>query len=108
MRSRRWCGAAEGGFEPFEQSGERVRLRRGEVCQQPCDFFPEHGLSRAQRPFPLLGQGQRLAAAVVGEALALEEAGLLERREELRDGGRRDGGAAGELGADDVALVDRL
>jgi hypothetical protein len=35
-------------------------------------LFPEYGLSREQRPLPLLGKGQRLAAAVVGEALTLK------------------------------------
>jgi hypothetical protein len=108
VRSRRWCGAAEGGFEPFEQAGESVCLRRRQIGEQPREAFPEHGLSRAQRPLPLLGQGERLAAAVVGEALALEQAGALERCEQLRDGGRRDSGAPGEFGADDLALADRL
>jgi hypothetical protein len=56
----------------------------------------------------VLGEGERLAAAVVCKALALEQAGALERCEQLRDGGRRDGGAAGELGAEDLALTDGL
>jgi hypothetical protein len=106
--SRWWCGAAEGGFQPLEQARKRVGLGRVQVGQQPCEAFPELGLSRAQCPLSLLGQGERLSAAVVGEALALEQAGALERCEQLRDGGRRDSGAPGEFGADDLALADRL
>ena len=42
------------------------------------------------------------------KALALQQAGVFERREQLRDRGRRDGRAAGELGADHLTLTDGL
>src|SRR5437867_2290493 len=61
-----------------------------------------------QRPLPLLGEGERLAAAVARVALALEQSYVHERCEQLRDGGRRNSGAPGELGTDDLALADRL
>ncbi len=49
-----------------------------------------------------------MAAAVVVETVAGEHAGVFERGEKLRDRCGRDGGAAGELGADDLAVGDRL
>jgi len=56
----------------------------------------------------VLGEGERLASAILGEALAAEQAGVLERCEQLRDGGGRDSGAPGELGTDDLTLADGL
>ena len=56
----------------------------------------------------MLGQGQGLAAAIVVETAACQQAALLERGEKLGNGRRRDGGAAGELGADELSLADRL
>lgn len=56
----------------------------------------------------VLGEGEWLSAAVVSETVAAEHAGVFERGEELRDRGWRDGGTACELGADDLAVVDRL
>jgi hypothetical protein len=95
-------------LEAFEQAGEGVSLGWREVGEQAGEPFAECCLSRAQRPLPVLGQGERLAAAVVLEPLSGQQSGFFESREELRDGGRGDGGAAGELGADDLALADRL
>jgi len=56
----------------------------------------------------VLGEGERLTAAVVVETIAGEHAGVFERGKKLRDRGRRDGGAAGELGAEGLAVGDRL
>jgi hypothetical protein len=56
----------------------------------------------------LFGQSQRLAAAVVVSAATCQESALFEGGEELRDGRRGNRGAAGELGADDLSLADRL
>jgi hypothetical protein len=56
----------------------------------------------------MVGQLERLAAAVVLEASACEEAVLFQPGEELRDGGRRDGGTPGQLGTYDLSFLDRL
>ena len=56
----------------------------------------------------MFGQGDRLSAAVILEPPAGQHAALFEPSEQLRDGRRRDGGAAGELGADDLSLGDCL
>ena len=40
---RRW-GAAERGFEPLEQAGERVGPRRWQVDEEPGESFAQRGL----------------------------------------------------------------
>lgn len=49
-----------------------------------------------------------MAAAVILEPAAANEIVFLKRGEELRDGRGGDGGAAGELGPDDLTVGDRL
>jgi hypothetical protein len=49
-----------------------------------------------------------LAAAVVVETTPCQQAALLERREQLRDGRWRDGGSARQFRTDDLPLGDRL
>jgi hypothetical protein len=56
----------------------------------------------------LLGQSERLAAAVIFVTSSRDETALFKAPEQLRYRRRRDGGAARELRADDVALVDCL
>jgi hypothetical protein len=53
------------------------------------------------------GEGKRAAAPIEPVQSALDEAGPLEVRDELGDGGMRDPGAARELRAADVAGGDR-
>ena len=65
-------------------------------------------MSRAKGPPAFFGQDQGLPAAVVLEPPACQQAAFFERCEQLRDGRRRDRGAARKLGPDDLSLGDCL
>jgi hypothetical protein len=56
----------------------------------------------------VFGEGEWLPAAVILEAAAREQAFVFQGGEQLRDRRGGDGGTAGELGADDLSLGDRL
>jgi hypothetical protein len=70
-------------LEAVEESRERVGLGRRQVGKQSGEPHPQRGLRRAQRPRAAIGEGQRLAAAVVAEPVAGEHAGIFQRGEEL-------------------------
>jgi hypothetical protein len=56
----------------------------------------------------MFGEGERLPAAVIEEAVARQHAAVFEAGEQLRDGSRGHRCAAGELGADNLSFADRL
>lgn len=95
-------------MESFEQTGERISLWWRQICEEARESFAQRRLRRAQGPLTMLGELERLAAAVVLEPCACNEVAVFERGEKLRDGSRGDRGAAGQLRADDLSLGDRL
>ena len=79
-----------------------------QVVEQGREPVAQQLLRRTQC---LLADGRQrdgLTSPVIDAAFAPDEAARLEPGQQLRDGRGRDGGAPCELGADDVALVDRL
>jgi hypothetical protein len=95
-------------LESFEEAREGVGLRWRHVGEQPREPLPQGCLRGTQCPLAVLAEGERLPSAVVVETIASEHAGTFERGKKLRDRRRRDGGAACELRADDLAVGDRL
>jgi hypothetical protein len=107
-RAGRWRRTAERRLEEIEQAGEGIDLGRWQLGEQSREPLAQRRLSRAESPAALLGQRERLAAAIVLEPGAREQSVILQRGEQLRDGGRGDRGAPGELGSDHLPVGDRL
>ena len=101
-----WYGAAEERFDGFQQARQCLGFRRGQVGEE-CSQFGSHqvlrGLERCQ---PCRAEGDVVAASVVAGAGAVEQVRVLEAGEHLGDGGGRDGGAACQVRADQLALGD--
>ncbi len=91
-----------------EQPDEGVELGAGQAVEQAPEPVLQQLAGRCKARAPCIRERQRLTAAVVDQALPLEQPGRLEVADQLGDGGRRDGGPARELPAEHVAGIDRL
>jgi hypothetical protein len=108
VRPRRRRLAAEQLLEPQQRAREGVRLGGRKILEKRRELLADRTPRRGQRHHTIGGERELLATAVRGGAEPLDEAGLLERGEQLGDRRGRDGGATGELRADHLALGDRL
>jgi hypothetical protein len=106
-RSPRRRGTGEFGLDAREQPGQRVGLGRRERGEQLGESLAQERLGREKRLPAGRGEGERLASAVAGDRLALEQAGVVERGEQLRDGGPGDSGAPRELAPGHALAADR-
>ena len=70
-------------MESFEEPREGVGLLWRHVGEQPGEPLPQGRLRGAQCPLAVLGEGERLPAAVVVETIAGEHAGVFEHGKEL-------------------------
>jgi hypothetical protein len=80
---RRWLPAQER-VELLERAGQRVCLGLGEVGEKERELLAEQRLDGANRLLPGPGQRERVAAAILRNAGALDEAGAFQSRQELR------------------------
>jgi hypothetical protein len=76
MRGRRRAPrrrrARQRGLDHRERLRERIDLGRGKAVEELPNALGEHRLARAQRPLPVGGEHEPLAAAVVGRRTALD------------------------------------
>ncbi len=107
-RSWRRGRSAEQPFDPLEPTGQRFRLRRRKSLEETSEAAAEQFPRRAQHLFAPRAEGEGVAAAVAGLAKPLEQPCLFEPGKQLGNRRRGHRSAAGEVGADDVILGDRL
>jgi hypothetical protein len=106
-RAPRRRRARQCGLDHRKRLRERVDLGRGERVEELPHALGEHRLGRAQRPLPVGGEHEPLAAAVVGLGPTLDQSFAFQSVYELCGGGSRHAGAAGELGDPRGLLPDR-
>jgi len=111
MRGRRRAPrrrrARQRGLDHRERLRERIDLGRGKAVEELPNALGEHRLARAQRPLPVGGEHEPLAAAVVGRRTTLDQSFAFQCVYELRGGGSRHARPAGEIGDRRGLLRDR-
>jgi hypothetical protein len=97
-RAPRWRRARQRGLDHRERLRERVDLGRGKRVEELSHPLGEHRLGRPQRPLPVGGEHEPLAAAVVGLGTTLDQSFAFQCVYELRGGGSGHARPAGEIG----------
>ena len=100
-------GSGDELLEPGQEARERVGLGPREVLEQPGQTLAEESLGAAEAALAVRRQGDRLPAPVGFGAPPRHQPRVLQRRDELGDGRRRDPGPAGQVRADGLAVADR-
>ena len=86
---------------------ERIRLRTRQVLEERAELLGEQRVGPRQGPLAGTRERQGEPAAVLPPQLPLDQAGVLERRQQLRDGRAGDPGTTGQLGAGNALALDR-
>jgi hypothetical protein len=99
--------ARELGLHARQRPRECVGLGPREVLEERAELFGQQRVGARERPLAGTRERQREPAAVLRAELTLDEARVLERRQQLRDRRAGDAGAPRELRAGYALALDR-